>query len=81
MSKHLPTDPQGNILEGLEDLQLGEEIWMHVAPTRDELERHGVTPEKGLENHQDSGMVDATGEEGRCRDQHRGIEQRYMERG
>jgi len=81
MSKHLPTDPQGNVLEGLEDLQLGEEIWMHVAPTRDELERHGVTPEKGLENHQDSGMVDATGEEGRCRDQHRGIEQRYMERG
>ena len=81
MSKHLPTDPQGNVLEGLEDLQLGEEIWMHVAPTRDELERHGVTPGKDLENHQDSGMVDATGEEGRCRDQHRGIEQRYMERG
>lgn len=81
MSKHLPTDPQGNILEGLEDLQLGEEIWMHVGPTRDELERHGLTPGKDLENHQNSGMVDVTGEEGRCRDQHRGIEQRYMERG
>ncbi|KAH7371457.1 platelet-activating factor acetylhydrolase, isoform II-domain-containing protein [Cadophora sp. MPI-SDFR-AT-0126] len=77
----LPTDPQGNVLEGLEDLQLGEEIWMHVAPTKEELKRHGLTPGKELKNHQSSGMVDVTGQKSRCRDRHRGIEQRYMERG
>ncbi|KAH9209412.1 hypothetical protein DL95DRAFT_428188 [Leptodontidium sp. 2 PMI_412] len=41
-AKHLPRDPQGNVLEGLEDLELGEEIWMYVAPTKEELERHGL---------------------------------------
>lgn len=81
ITKSLPTDPQGNVLEGLEDLQLGEEIWMHVAPTKEELKRHGLTPGKELKNHQSSGMVDVTGQKSRCRDRHRGIEQRYMERG
>ncbi|KAL2063248.1 hypothetical protein VTL71DRAFT_5053 [Oculimacula yallundae] len=81
VAMHLPKDPQGHVLEGLEDLQLGEEIWMHVAPTKEELERHGLKPVRELENHEESGMVEVTGNEGRCEEQHRGIEQRYMERG
>ncbi|KAH7319099.1 hypothetical protein BKA65DRAFT_609100 [Rhexocercosporidium sp. MPI-PUGE-AT-0058] len=53
VTKHLPQDSQGNVLEGLEDLELGEEIWMHVAPTKDELDRHGrLKAGKELENHQ-----------------------------
>ncbi|KUJ08904.1 uncharacterized protein LY89DRAFT_701741 [Mollisia scopiformis] len=81
--KKLPRDPQGNILEGLEDLELGEEVWMHVAPTKDELARHGLQPSRELETHQEDGMVEASGPEGRTEheDHHRGIEQRMMERG
>jgi len=79
--KRLPRDPRGNVLEGLEDLELGEEIWMHVAPTKEELLRHGLKPSKGLETNQSDGMVEVTGQEGRRRSDHRGIEQRYMERG
>ncbi len=74
--KRLPKDPEGNVLEGLEDLWLGEEIWMHVAPTKEELLRHGLKPSKELETHQSDGMVDVTGQEGRRRSDHRGIEQR-----
>ncbi|CZS95064.1 related to acetylhydrolase [Rhynchosporium graminicola] len=77
----LPRDPLGNVLEGLEDLKLGEEIWMHVAPTKEELGKHGLRPEEGVEGREESGMVGVGGEEGRCREQHRGIEQRYMDRG
>jgi platelet-activating factor acetylhydrolase len=79
--RRLPRDPQGNVLESLEDLEPGDEIWMHVAPTKDELEKHGLEPKKELDNHQNSGMVDVTGDEGRNSGDHRGIEQRYMERG
>ncbi|KAJ5037229.1 uncharacterized protein L3040_007406 [Drepanopeziza brunnea f. sp. 'multigermtubi'] len=83
--RHLPRDPSGNILEGLEDFEPGEEIWMHVAPTKDELKRYGIAPEKGLQSHGEDvhgdGMVDTTGDEGRAREQHRGIEQKYMDRG
>jgi len=75
-----PRDPSGNVLEGLEDLQVGEEVWMHVAPTKDELRRHGVEMEGGTEE-EGGGMVEVTGEEGRGREERRGIEQRYMERG
>lgn len=52
---------------------------MHVAPTKEELERRGMKLGKELETHQESGMVEATGEEGRHKDQHRGIEQKYIE--
>lgn len=38
----IPRDPQGRLLESLDDLQMGEEVWMHVAPTREELERFGL---------------------------------------
>jgi platelet-activating factor acetylhydrolase len=79
--KQLPRDPRGSVLEGLEDLELGEEIWMHVAPTKEELLRHGLKPSKGLEMYHSDGMVEVTGQEGRRRSDHRGIEQRYMERG
>lgn len=81
----LPRDPRGHILEGLEDLELGEEIWMHVAPTKDELAKHGLQPSRELETHQNSGMVDSNGPttEGQHEHEHhhRGIEQRMMERG
>jgi platelet-activating factor acetylhydrolase len=79
--KRVPRDPRGNVLEGLEDLELGDEIWMHVSPTNEELLRHGVKPSKGLEADQSDGMVEVTGQEGRSRSDHRGIEERYMERG
>lgn len=79
--KRLPRDPRGNVLEGLEDLELGEEIWMHIAPTKEEFLRHELKPTKGLENNQSDGMVETTGQEGGRRSDHRGIEQRYMTRG
>lgn len=80
--KVLPRTPSGRILEGLEALEMGDEIWMHVAPTNDELVRHGLEPGEGLENHMDTGMVDITGEESRRRrSKKRGWGKKYMERG
>ncbi|KAF8860047.1 hypothetical protein BDZ45DRAFT_688694 [Acephala macrosclerotiorum] len=79
--KKLPRDPRGHVLEGLEDLELGEEIWMHVAPTKDELAAHGLKPSKEIETHENSGMVETDNPPTRGRDHHRGIEQRMMERG
>ncbi|RDW87630.1 hypothetical protein BP5796_03324 [Coleophoma crateriformis] len=55
------------------------EIWMHVAPTKEELAQHGLEPEVELENEQNGGMVEVRGNE--ARQNHRGIEQRYMDRG
>jgi platelet-activating factor acetylhydrolase len=116
----LPKDPLGKVLEGLERLEMGEEVWMHVAPTKEELERWGIRlngahgerysedlgegdkkdKERSLEEKEKDGseeererndasegvdrtggMVDVTGEEGNDHDEHKGIEQRYMERG
>ena len=86
-----PRDPNGRVLQGLEDLEPGEEVWMHVAPTKEELARHGLTPRKGLEEHQEDGMVDFEGKDGTVGDgratkleeehEHKGLEQKYMERG
>ncbi|KAF5871746.1 putative platelet-activating factor acetylhydrolase protein [Botrytis fragariae] len=45
--KNIATDPQGKILPGLEDLEIGEEIWMHVAPTAEELRKHGIGGKNG----------------------------------
>jgi platelet-activating factor acetylhydrolase len=53
----------------------------NVAPTKEELLRHGVQPNKGLETDQSDGMVEVTGQEGNSRSDHRGIEERYLERG
>lgn len=80
-AKHLPKDGHGKILEGLEDYELGEEVWMHVAPTKDELARHGMAPENELENNQEDGMVDTPADGGEREGHSKGIEQRYMERG
>jgi platelet-activating factor acetylhydrolase len=79
--KKLPRDSQGNVLERLDNLELGEETWMHVAPTKEELLRHGLKPSKGLETNQSDGMVEVTGHEGRRRSEHKGIERKYLERG
>jgi hypothetical protein len=60
------------VLESLEDLELGEEVWMHVAPTKEELLRHGLRLGKELETNRSDGMVEVTGQEGRRRGDHRG---------
>lgn len=39
----LPRTPTGTLLEGLEYFEAGEEIWMHIAPTSEELKAHGLT--------------------------------------
>jgi platelet-activating factor acetylhydrolase len=117
----LPRDPLGKVLDGLEGLEMGDEVWMHVAPTKEELGRWGVEldgshghkyPEgpkdKGdqadskdrnekngrEESHErdhaadgvdrTGGMVEVTGDEGNdpdAPDVHKGIEQRYLDRG
>jgi platelet-activating factor acetylhydrolase len=76
----MPRDPNGKFLDELMDIQAGEEVWMHVAPTKDELKRHGLHMQGGTKE-EGGGMVDVTGDEGRDRDEKPGIEERYMERG
>lgn len=51
---NIATDPQGKLLPGLEDLEIGEEIWMHVAPTAEELRNHGIP---GRNGNQDAARV------------------------
>jgi platelet-activating factor acetylhydrolase len=75
-----PTDPSGKVLEALEDFEVGEEVWMHVAPTKDELRRHGMSMRGGAEE-EGGGMVDVDGTDGRGNGEMKGIEQMYMERG
>ncbi|ESZ97347.1 hypothetical protein SBOR_2277 [Sclerotinia borealis F-4128] len=68
--KNVARDPLGHVLFGLEDLEVGEEIWMHVAPTADELKRFGIAGTDGMrsaarerdgnEGNSD-GMVDCVG--------------------
>lgn len=81
----LPRDPNGKVLEGLEDLELGQEIWMHVAPTKDELASHGVNLGEAVSadcENQSGGVVDTKKDEEHGDNyHHRGIEQRMMERG
>lgn len=86
----LPTDPAGRVMVDLQDLQPGEEIWMHVAPTKEELERHGLKPDQELRENKKDGMVDLQGKDGggetrdrrdEGRRESKGIERRYMERG
>jgi platelet-activating factor acetylhydrolase len=77
----VPMDPSGKPLFGLEDLGHDDEIWMHVAPTKDELQKHGMQPQKELETHGEDGMANVTGREGRPDSEPRGIEEKYMDRG
>lgn len=79
--RKVPKDPMGHKLRGLEDLEVGEEVWMHVTPTKEELARYGLDPKQGLEEHEGDGMVDFNEAESDGQQEHRGIEQRYMERG
>ncbi|TVY51399.1 Platelet-activating factor acetylhydrolase [Lachnellula cervina] len=79
----LPKDPMGKVLDGLEDLEVGEEVWMHVAPTKAELDEHGIDAgNTALEGASGGdGMVEVTGQEGMKKGMSRGIEEKYMERG
>ena len=77
---NVPRDPNGHLLDGLEELQIGEETWMHVAPTKDELRRHGVEMAGGTKE-EGGGVVDVSGKEGKSEGEKPGIEQSYMERG
>lgn len=44
--KALPIDLRGKELDALQDLGIGEEVWMHFAPSQDELARVGSEPGK-----------------------------------
>ncbi|KAI9648384.1 hypothetical protein NHQ30_003017 [Ciborinia camelliae] len=69
--KNIARDPQGKILPGLEDLEIGEEVWMHVAPTAEELKRFGIpegedgnrsaAEERDRAGGNEDGMVDCEG--------------------
>ncbi len=75
-----PRDPNGKILDGLEEVEVGQEIWMHVAPTKEEMKRHGLSMEGGADE-ESGGMVDVPENAGKGRTDSRGVEQKYMERG
>lgn len=45
--KVLPRTPIGTVLSVLEALEMGYEIWMHVAPTKQKLARHQLEPGDG----------------------------------
>ena len=84
----MPKDPNGKVLEGLEDFD-GGETWMHVAPTKEELERFGVRLGKELDEEEvqgnkegeKDGMVDYTREGASGVDEKKGIEQSFLDRG
>jgi platelet-activating factor acetylhydrolase len=50
--KILPIDQSGKELDSLQNLGIGEEVWMHFAPSKEELARLGSEPGKGLETDQ-----------------------------
>lgn len=84
--KKVPRDPKGKALVGLQDLEEGDEIWMHVAPTKEELERHGLggmglEADDSNEDNDEDGIVDMNGREGKSKDESPTIEQSFMERG
>ncbi|TVY32915.1 hypothetical protein LSUB1_G007518 [Lachnellula subtilissima] len=61
----LPKDPTGKVLDRLEDLELGEEVGMHVAPTKAELDEHGMDAGNTALEGDEDGMLEVTGQEGR----------------
>ena len=84
--KAIARDPKGKALVGLQDLEGGDEIWMHVAPTKEELERHGLgglglEADDSNDDDDEDGMVDTNGNEGKSRAESPTIEQSFMERG
>jgi platelet-activating factor acetylhydrolase len=50
--KVLPKDPNGKELDALQYPSIGEEVWMHFAPSQDELARIESESGKGLETGQ-----------------------------
>ena len=78
----LPRDPTGKPLFGLQSLH-EDEIWMHVAPTKEELESKGLGPSRELETHGDDGMASCESKNQDMPNGHKegGIEKRYMDRG
>lgn len=87
----VPVDTRGRVLDDLQNLESGHEIWMHVAPTKEELEQHGLGPQMGLNDggREQDGMVEFDGKDGTRRNENgevaghesRGIEQKFMDRG
>lgn len=53
--KDVKRDPNGKPMAGLQDFEKGSEIWMHVAPTGEELEEHGLGG-KGLETNEEEAV-------------------------
>jgi hypothetical protein len=49
VGRTLPTNPSGKEIDALQDLSVGEEVWIHFAPSKDELAHLGSEPGKGLE--------------------------------
>lgn len=79
---HIATDPDGHVLAGLEELELGDEIWMHVAPTSEELEQHGIGGRREVQGGGRDGMVDVpkdvcTKEDGTMDSEHAGSEEKH----
>jgi len=77
----LPKDMNGKVLEGLEEFVPGEEIWMHVAPTKEELEQHGVKLGKELDDREEDGVVESKGQGGErsSNDNREGAQMTYSE--
>lgn len=61
MGKPLPRDPNGKVIDGLLDPAMGEEIWMHIAPTKDEISRHEVNLREAGETDQSSHLSTESG--------------------
>lgn len=76
-----PKDPTGRPLVGLEGFTPGNEIFMHAAPTAEELKRNGLELTTELESHAETDMTDTTEYEECEVDSGGGIEQRMMDRG
>lgn len=51
MALNLPKDRKGHVLGGLQNLELGSEIWMHVKPSREELAAHGVDIRRSMQRN------------------------------
>jgi len=79
--RRAPRDPSGKPLVGLEDIALGNETFMHAAPTTEELRRHGLEPRTELQSHKESGMADAPANDSEDVGPGGGIEQKMMNRG
>lgn len=81
----LPKDPNGTPLFGLQDPRQ-DEIWMHVAPTKDELERNGLGSRE-LQTYGGTGVASCGNDTEELPDCHNkqkkegGIEKHYMDRG